>query len=61
MHRFGHRRSQLLNEVLSLNAQESGVADAVVKFDGFLNEVLSLNAQESWKRRETVTTTMNPQ
>ena len=37
---------ELLNEVLSLNAQELGVRRPVVRALAFLNEVLSLNAQE---------------
>ena len=41
------RRSALLNEVLSLNAQESSHTPVVVALQYFLNEVLSLNAQES--------------
>ena len=39
-------RGMLLNEVLSLNAQESGVASDVAPLIRILNEVLSLNAQE---------------
>ena len=37
----------LLNEVLSLNAQESVFVQAVKPILPVLNEVLSLNAQES--------------
>ena len=37
----------LLNEVLSLNAQESDGLRAVPRRFSILNEVLSLNAQES--------------
>ena len=40
-------RMFLLNEVLSLNAQESGGEITPDNIAGFLNEVLSLNAQES--------------
>ena len=36
----------LLNEVLSLNAQEFGFADVLLCIPTILNEVLSLNAQE---------------
>ena len=43
----------LLNEVLSLNAQESGAAPRSCTRGSVLNEVLSLNAQES--RRSTAT------
>ena len=38
---------KILNEVLSLNAQESVVMANATIFRAFLNEVLSLNAQES--------------
>jgi len=38
----------LLNEVLSLNAQESPALQ-ISQGCIFLNEVLSLNAQESWR------------
>ena len=38
--------SRLLNEVLSLNAQESWPARRLARGPAFLNEVLSLNAQE---------------
>ena len=37
---------EFLNEVLSLNAQESGIADSNPTDSCILNEVLSLNAQE---------------
>ena len=37
----------VLNEVLSLNAQESTVANGRTNIIIILNEVLSLNAQES--------------
>ena len=40
-------RLWLLNEVLSLNAQEFGVSNLPYRISGILNEVLSLNAQES--------------
>ena len=36
----------VLNEVLSLNAQELGLVSGVLCSGCFLNEVLSLNAQE---------------
>ena len=36
----------LLNEVLSLNAQESWCLGRPIASGAFLNEVLSLNAQE---------------
>ena len=39
-------RLWLLNEVLSLNAQEFGVSNLPYRISGILNEVLSLNAQE---------------
>ena len=39
-------RNCLLNEVLSLNAQESMAAQVLEANFGVLNEVLSLNAQE---------------
>ena len=38
--------ADLLNEVLSLNAQEYPPATATASPSAFLNEVLSLNAQE---------------
>ena len=38
----------LLNEVLSLNAQESSALLATASTLAILNEVLSLNAQEFW-------------
>ena len=45
---IGHDDSSLLNEVLSLNAQESTQARASAPTSrAVLNEVLSLNAQES--------------
>ena len=37
----------VLNEVLSLNAQESAMARWIIAGPPILNEVLSLNAQES--------------
>ena len=40
----------VLNEVLSLNAQESPVSDLTDVTTYILNEVLSLNAQESFSR-----------
>ena len=44
---IGNIRMMLLNEVLSLNAQESIPPRLVVRaVVAFLNEVLSLNAQE---------------
>ena len=44
---MGPRNQSLLNEVLSLNAQEFGLRYAAFMFDtDILNEVLSLNAQE---------------
>ena len=36
----------ILNEVLSLNAQEFGDAESGIEHFAVLNEVLSLNAQE---------------
>ena len=48
-----HVANPLLNEVLSLNAQESGAAPRSCTRGSVLNEVLSLNAQES--RRSTAT------
>ena len=39
--------ASVLNEVLSLNAQESGVVTGIKAGSSVLNEVLSLNAQES--------------
>ena len=49
--RVGHpaARDAVLNEVLSLNAQEYQNYGVSVFFCSFLNEVLSLNAQESWR------------
>ena len=43
----GSRRSAVLNEVLSLNAQEWNLSTDDATFETILNEVLSLNAQES--------------
>ena len=43
--RWNCLRMAVLNEVLSLNAQELGCLTRVVAF-ALLNEVLSLNAQE---------------
>ena len=40
----------ILNEVLSLNAQECVVVGSVHRFVQLLNEVLSLNAQEYSKQ-----------
>ena len=42
------RALAFLNEVLSLNAQESVVPDIMGIIGDILNEVLSLNAQESY-------------
>ena len=47
MRMWGLRRCPLLNEVLSLNAQEFMLLDLSNANSAFLNEVLSLNAQES--------------
>ena len=44
-------RKIILNEVLSLNAQESFRGQYIRLFMRFLNEVLSLNAQESHTRQ----------
>ena len=41
----------VLNEVLSLNAQESAMARWIIAGPPILNEVLSLNAQE-WREQE---------
>ena len=41
------RQSRFLNEVLSLNAQESATGGGQYTVKNLLNEVLSLNAQES--------------
>ena len=38
--------ANILNEVLSLNAQESSLERNGVELQSILNEVLSLNAQE---------------
>ena len=40
------RQSRFLNEVLSLNAQESATGGGQYTVKNLLNEVLSLNAQE---------------
>ena len=40
------RKSNILNEVLSLNAQEFEDCGGVTRYAELLNEVLSLNAQE---------------
>ena len=40
------RKTAILNEVLSLNAQEFRIRRVMFKQYGILNEVLSLNAQE---------------
>ena len=45
-HFHGHFESVLLNEVLSLNAQEFVQGAAYLPIEWILNEVLSLNAQE---------------
>ena len=44
------RQSCILNEVLSLNAQEFSTVNVTGAGTSFLNEVLSLNAQESASR-----------
>ena len=43
---YGETHGEFLNEVLSLNAQESLHSRLFRQSDFFLNEVLSLNAQE---------------
>ena len=43
---MGHGVQGFLNEVLSLNAQESRLAGSPQLVEDLLNEVLSLNAQE---------------
>ena len=47
---IGDSTSIILNEVLSLNAQESVMSRNTVPSVQLLNEVLSLNAQESSNR-----------
>ena len=42
----------ILNEVLSLNAQECLLVPSHISADNILNEVLSLNAQEFERRHQ---------
>ena len=54
------RQSRFLNEVLSLNAQESATGGGQYTVKNLLNEVLSLNAQE-FRRTDKPGALVNPQ